>query len=116
MRLFASETGPVTPVLPSSDNHVQRRWQVGGIHMLNINPFVATDPADALERVEERHMAENDRIVLETVHGARVICAWGALRLPAKSACRCWHTRAIPARPALITTRPFSTPRSLSPR
>jgi hypothetical protein len=54
-----------------------RRWGAGGFNMLNLNPHISTEPADALEIVDEPIMLENDGFVRRAIHSSRVVCAWG---------------------------------------
>lgn len=83
-----------------------RDWKYGGMYMLNLFAWRATDPAD-MKASEEPIGAENDDAILKTAKGAGlVICAWGnhgAYRDRSKHVRRTLHDAGITAH-CLTTT------------
>lgn len=56
-----------------------RDWGYGGLHMLNIFAYRATDPKDMFACVEPIGGPRNDEAILETVAlGGVTVAAWGA--------------------------------------
>lgn len=54
-----------------------KKWGYGGMYMLNIFAFRATDPK-VMKAEEDPVGEENDKFILETIEKVdRLICAWG---------------------------------------
>lgn len=57
-----------------------KSWGFGGVYMMNLFPYVSTDP-DKLIECEKHHLDRNDFIVGQYAHKfAKVIFAWGSFK------------------------------------
>ncbi|WP_296540155.1 DUF1643 domain-containing protein [Rhizorhabdus sp.] len=86
--LIAWMLNPSTATHEALDNTVSglikraRVWGLGGVRVINLFAFRATEPAD-MKRAKDPVGPENDRCTLEILReakadGDRVVCAWGA--------------------------------------
>lgn len=61
-----------------------KRWDMGGVYMLNCFPMVSTDPKalDSADLMRSDEMARNDRTLLEIGKACElVVFAWGAFEI-----------------------------------
>jgi hypothetical protein len=53
-------------------------WHFGGLVVVNLYAYCATDPSNLPEVFPDAEMAANDAVILQMCEGRQVIAAWGA--------------------------------------